>query len=240
MRYPSVSAPDAGSYLTSKRNGSPVDTEGLVKFKGSGAEFPDSSVEELREELLSLRAKWPDGLKNDIERNRFEGLAAKIVHETLPAEPEVLGDPEFWIWLAVVCFSDLVEWRYGNKEGGTKQANYGVGSRNENLLYRLWLRAELVLDEGHQDRYHLVEAGQIDFYRSHLFRQGYANARTFARALLQFQYPKSDSAPHLKIQQIRDLVKRLRRLRTNLLLEILHEEECRAVIEMEAAVIVAA
>src|ERR1035437_180966 len=117
----------------------------------------------------------------------------------------------------------------------TALANYGIGSRTENLLYRLWLRAELVLDESAQDRYHLADAGQIDFYRSHLFRQGYANARNFARELLRFQYPGTNpTEPNLKINKIRELVKRLRRLRSNLLLEVLPEEECRAVIEAEA------
>src|SRR5690606_15786415 len=216
MRYPAVSAPDAGVHLTAKRNGAPADSEGMVKFKGSGPEFDASFVEELREAFSVLKDRWPDGLKNDAERNKFEGSAARLVHSIIPAETEVLSDPEFWIWLAVVCFPDTVEWRYGSKDVGTKPANYGIGSRTENLLYRLWLRAELVLDEHHADRYHLVDAGQIDFYRSHLFRQGYANARTFARALLRFQYPKADSTPNLKILEIRELVKRLRRLRANL------------------------
>lgn len=240
MRYPAMSASDAGVYLTAKRNGNPLDSEGMVKFKSAGAEFDGSFVEELRQGLAALKAKWPDGLKNDAERNRFEGAAARLVHSAASKDTEILSDPEFWIWLAVVCFPDVVEWRYGNKEGGTKPANYGIGSRTENLLYRLWLRAELVLDEQSPDKYHLVDAGQIDFYRSHLFRQGYANARTFARALLRFQYPKADSAPNLKILEIRELVKRLRRLRANLFLEILPEDECRAVIESEAAVVVAA
>lgn len=113
--------------------------------------------------------------------------------------------------------------------------NYGIGARSENLLYRLWLRADLVLDEQSGDRYHLAKRGQIDFYRSHLFRQGYANARNFARALLRFQYPSDDAAaPRLKVDDIRELVKRLRRLRANLFLEILDEKECRKVIEDEA------
>lgn len=240
MRYPTMSASDAGALLTAKRNAAPADPDGMVKSKGSGAELDSSFVETLRKALSALKAKWPDGLKNDAERNRFEGAAARLVHSIIPTETEVLSDPEFWIWLAIVCFPDVVEWRYGSKEAGTKPANYGIGSRTENLLYRLWLRAELVLDEQHKDRYHLVDAGQIDFYRSHLFRQGYANARTFARALLRFQYPKADSAPNLKIVEIRELVKRLRRLRANLFLEILPEDECRAVIESEAAVVMAA
>ena len=123
----------------------------------------------------------------------------------------------------------------GTLEHGTGLANYGIGARSENLIYRLWLRADLVFDDEADDCYHLCRRGQIDFYRSHLFRQGYANVRNFSRALLRFQYPHSDTTtPHLKVDQIRELVKRLRRLRANLFLEILDEKECRKVIEDEA------
>ena len=237
MQYPSMSALEASMQLSARRAGLGESDAG-IKSKGTGPELDQSFVEELRSALADLRATWPNGFKNDKERNVFEGKAARIVHAAVPSDPEMVSDPEFWIWLAVVCFPELVEWRYGNPEGGTKPANYGVGSRVENLLYRLWLRAELVLDEQHEDRYHLAEAGQIDFYRSHLFRQGYANARNFARALLRYQYPSTDgAAPRLKIIQIRDLVKRLCRMRSNLFLEILPAEECREVILAEAKVL---
>ena len=240
MRFPVLSAADASAYLFSKRSGSEADLDHLVKLRGEGKELSQDFVEGLREELAVIRAEFPEGLKNQKDGNRFEALAARAVHEGVPNHPEVVGDPDFWIWLAVVQFRDIVEWRYGNPPEGTGLANYGIGARVENLLYRSWLRAELLLDEDARDRYHLSEAGQIDFYRSHLFRQGYANARNFARALLRFQYPHKDrAAPNLKVGQIRELVKRLRRLRANLFLEILEEGECRKVIEAEASVIAA-
>ena len=209
-------------------------------MRGNGAHLELGFVNGLREALGSLRANWPEGLKNDKERNTFEGRAAKLVHSMVPPHSDAFTDPDFWIWLTVAYFSDLVEWRYGNPADGTKLANYGIGSRTENLLYRLWLRAELVLDDNEKDRYHLADAGQIDFYRSHLFRQGYANIRAFSRALIRFQYPSKDpNAPRLKIKDVRELVKRLRRLRANLFLEILPEESCREVIETEAAIVLA-
>jgi len=233
-----MTAGDANTYLVAKRAGTTTDTDSLVRVKGFGSEVDQSFVVRLREAISELRTGWPKGLNNDKERNLFEGKASRLVHAALPTDSEMICDPEFWIWLAVVHFPDLVEWRYGNPTVGTKLANYGVGSRTENLLYRLWLRAELVIDETAKDRYHLAASGQIDFYRSHLFRQGYANARNFARALLHFQYPNADpAAPKLKIVEIRELVKRLRRMRSNLFLEILPEEECRAVIEAEAALL---
>lgn len=245
MRYPIMTAGDATTYLQAKRAGNQLDVESLARFAGSGDEFDSSFLQPLRAELTKLMASFPEGIKSksDPKANAFEGKASRVIHESLAVGSEVLADPEFWIWLAVTHFPDVVEWRYryGKEDRAAQLANYGVGSRTENLLYRIWLRAELVLDEEAADRYHLANSGQIDFYRSHLFRQGYANARNFARALLRFQYPKKSSPaePKLKLLEIRDLVKRLRRMRSNLFLEILPEEDCRAVIEAEAAVVLA-
>jgi len=235
MRYPVMTTADASVYIAGRRAGSPLDLDRLVKTRGEGAELDQSFVGELVADLASIKSKHKEGLRSQKNANAFESDAARAIHERVTAPCEVLADADFWLWLAVVHFGDVVEWRYGNTEGGTSLANYGVGARTENLIYRLWLRADLVLDEQAGDRYHLSRRGQIDFYRSHLFRQGYANARTFARALLRFQYPHDDvAAPNLKVDQIRELVKRLRRMRANLFLEILEENECRKVIEGEA------
>lgn len=235
MRYPVMTTADASAYLNGKRSGQPLGLDHLVRMRGDGPELPQKFVTELQRELASLRAKYPGGLKGPKDANEFEGQAASAVHARVAVPAEVLADPDFWLWLAVAHFAETVEWRYGNPATGTGLANYGIGTRAENLMYRLWLRADLVLDLQAVDRYHLCQRGQIDFWRSHIFRQGYANARNFSRALLRFQYPNGDrAAPFLKIEQIRELVKRLRRLRTNLFIEILDESECRAIIESEA------
>ena len=238
MRYPIITSADATTLLAMRRAEGAVDSERFLRRRGFGSDMDEDFVNGLRTDLAAVKADYPDGLKNPHDANVFEGDAARIVHEGLPRYPEVVADPEFWIWLAVTQISDTVEWRYGHPAGGTALANYGIGARTENLLYRLWLRAELVFDERARDPYHLCKAGQIDFYRSHLFRQGYANSSSFARALLRYQYPSDDrDEPRLKVNQIRELVKRLRRLRANLFIELLNEDQCRSVIEMEAAMI---
>lgn len=237
MRYPVMTTSDATAYLNSKRAGTPLDLERLVKSRGEGDEINQSFIGDLLADLASLKSKYgSDGMKSQKNANQFEADAARAIHQRVQVSVEILADADFWLWLAVAHFSHIVEWRFGNPEKGTGLPNYGIGARSENLMYRLWLRADLVLDEGADDRYHLCRCGQIDFYRSHLFRQGYANVRNFSRALLQFQYPHNDTTvPNLKVEQIRELVKRLRRLRANLFLEILDEKECRVVIEDEAA-----
>ena len=239
MRYPVLTSSDANTILQARREGGEVDSEAMIRYRGEGQDLDTAFVSSVRAGLDEVRKKFPVQLKrNSAEGNRFEAEAASIIHRLVPQYVEALADPDYWSWLAVLHFSELIEWRYGNQEGGTSVLNYGVSARGENLIYRLWLRADLAFDETAKDPYHLVAAGQVDFWRSHMFRQGYSNARDFARALLKFQYPYSDpTAPKLKINEIRELVKRLRRLRSNLFLELLDESECLDVIENEAGVI---
>lgn len=242
MRYPIMTTADASAYLASKRSGTPIDLDLMVKTRGDGSDLAQNFVGELIADFATLKAQFPDGVKSQKNANAFEAKAARTIHQRVNVDATILADADFWLWLAIVHFADIIEWRYGNPEGGTGLANYGVGARTENLLYRLWLRAEIVLDEQASDRYHLCDRGQIDFYRSHLIRQGYANARGFARALLKYQCnnDKDVAQPKLKVGQIRELVKRLRRLRSNLFMEILDESDCHNVIDEEACRVLAA
>lgn len=247
MRYPIITPGDATRYLLAKRDGTAPEVESIVQYRGTGDDLDQWFIKPLREGLDRLCAKLKDGLasKTDPAANTFEAKASRLVHASIPGKSEMLSDPDFWVWLAVVHLPEIVEWRYRYQNRKTDSFaqldNYGIGSRSDNLVYRLWLRAELVLDAEAKDRYHLTDAGQIDFYRSHLFRQGYANARNFSRALLRYQYPNKDLAePRLKTIEIRELVKRLRRMRSNLFIEILAEDDCRAAIEAEAAEVLAA
>lgn len=232
---------DATAYLVRKRSDSPLDLTHMVKIRGDGTELPQDFVTDLVADMARIKARFADGMRNQKNANAFEAQAARAIHHRLKVDAAILADADFWLWLTVVHFTDIVEWRYGSPQGGTSLTNYGIGARIENLFYRLWLRAELVLDEHADDCYHLCDRGQIDFYRSHLFRQGYANARAFARALLRYQYrePKDAAQPYLKVGQIRELVKHLRRIRSNLFVEILDEMECHKVIKEEASRVLA-
>ena len=178
MRYPIIMAGDASRYLLAKRGDAPMDVDSVVQMRGSGEELNQWFVAPLRAGLERLCAKIEGGLgsKTDPAANTFEARASRLVHASMPSNSEVLADPDFWVWLSVVHFPEVVEWRYRyqnrSTDGFAQLGNYGIGSRSDNLMYRLWFRAELVLDVEANDRYHLSDAGQIDFYRSHLFRQG--------------------------------------------------------------------
>lgn len=235
MPYPSIRVAEARRYILAKRSGA-EDQGPTVRIKPEGAEVPwDEVVARVAVVFAELRAEIGDIGKGSRSGARFEAVAARRVHGIMPENHPALADPEFWTWLVVLHFIDTVEWRYANPQRASDLKNYGIGSASENLIYRLWLRGELAFDETAADPYHLVELGDVDFWRSHLFRQSYANARRFARAFLRFQFPEELAGrPRLGIEAVRELAKRLRRLRTNLFVELMDEAAAMRVIELES------
>jgi Family of unknown function (DUF6339) len=236
VAYQILSRQDAKKYLQ--------ELEADSETKLSGVKIRELGVEQDWDEV-ALSIKTPlDKLKEDIGNidkedgsKKFERLAAKIVHETLPKHV-ALADPEFWTWLTVQHFVPLVQWRY---PGSKNLQNYGVGAAVENLLFRLWLRGDIGNLPGAKTPYALIDYGDIDFWRSHLFRQGYADARNFAHALIRFQFPeKLTGTARLKISEIRELVKRLKNARTNLVVELMDEDRAFQFIESEWSKLAAA
>lgn len=232
--YPVISGPDAIRYLTSRVEEDEVALEDIRQARGSGAPLNAKIFESLREDLVHLRAGFPDKLRaKDPAGGKFETEACVLVHKALSDVPKsTLADPEFWIWMATDLLADILEWRFGSPGKPAKLANYGVGSRSENMFFRLWLRAELG-HTGGKDAYGLAKEGDQDLWRSHLLRQGYANARTVARALLKLQSGKlvvgGKSAQKLIAGDdpagVRMLAKRLRRMRANVLFEFLSPQQ---------------
>ncbi len=170
---------------------------------------------------------------------RFEAEAAIAVHRALPRSHEALADEAFWLWLACVPLRSIVERRYRREQGGpVDPANFGLGNFAENFVYRLWLRADCVVDEtaaSDEARYALVRRGQSDFWRSHVFRQRYGAARPFVRAFVRSVYPDAakPGEPALPIEVVRLLAKRLRRVFSNLLVEVLDEADAEHLIAEE-------
>lgn len=233
MPYPYFSKAEARLHLAalsaSRSSGEPQpalpDTH--VNSDGETADW-EAIAEEVKVRLENLTSSLGENGKK--AGSEFEIAAAPLVHQLLPEHP-ALADPEFWIWLALSFGQHIVEWRYGDTGN---QSNFGVGGAGENLFYRLWLRAEIGYSPDEEDTYRLARYGDIDFWRSHIFRQSYGDARVFAKAFLEFQFPqKRQGKSRLKIAQVRALAKHLKRARTNLMFEVMSPERATRFIETE-------
>jgi hypothetical protein len=225
-RYHALAPDDALRFLKARDAGDDIPLDDVLRTAGQGDPIDSRPIRELEAKLKQLRKRFPATLRNkDPAGGKFESQACEIVHQCLDGyEPQALADHDFWTYLAVARFSDTVEWRFGARNHHAKPANYGIGSRTENLFFRLWLRADLGRDQALKDQYSLAKSGDQDLWRSHILRQGYANARPVAKALLKLQ------AGLLKARKlvsgddeegVRKLAKVLRRIRANVELEFL-------------------
>jgi hypothetical protein len=185
-------------------------------------------------------AALSDSLADKSAGAAFEAEAAIIMHKGLPSD-EALADPQFWIWLAVVPGNQLVLDRYAPTQPKPipHRSNFTSASAKETLFYRLWLRAEIARDPAAEDEYHLARYGDVDFWRSHVFRQMYAEHHDLLAAFLEFQYPNGPSGdPRLKgtnQSEIRELVKYLRRAFANVNVEMMDQARALRFIEGEWA-----
>jgi hypothetical protein len=236
MTYPILPGKLAEKYLESVKENPDTTLDNFVTYRDPAADsFSDAAGAALRKIVETIQAKYPPQIApKSRQASEFEAEVAPLVHDAL-GNKQYCADPEFWTWLAVVHFLEISRWRYGAE---LKVANLGIGAPAENFIYRLWLRAEVVLDPDGADPYELARRGSsIDFWRSHIFRPNYANSRSFARALVRFQYPEIGAPARLGTNDIRQLAKRLTQIKSNQLFACLNDSEAFALIESEAQLI---
>jgi len=225
VSYPVISKHDARVYLQAVQKAA---DEGLnppslpeVRYTDEGdQEEWEAVAQRVAAKLIELAQHLVDE-RGQIKGADFEAAAGPEIHQMLPEHP-ALADPEFWIWLTLSECQEIVDRRYS---GTRNLKNFGIGGAGENLIYRLWLRAEIAHFAGKENEYELALVGDVDFWRSHIFRQSYGEVRPFVRALVEFQFPaKNRHKPRLKNAEIRELAKLLKRARTNLMFEVMSQD----------------
>jgi hypothetical protein len=244
MKYPILERNEAVQILDARRHNIDLDEDRFVGTRGDGADFDGAFIQKLREKLEKIKSRYPAKLRSsrDQEGGRFEADACSVVHATIPSHVlTALSDVDFWRYLAVVHFHSLVEWRHGSEGAETTPANYGIGNTKRNLLYRMWMRAEVSLDVGTPDPYHLAKYGNKDLWDSHIIPVRTGNARSLVRSLLKFLYPaKLKGKCCLSGDNVRALAKNLTRLRANVFLELYDEERAYRLIGRETDKVCAA
>lgn len=235
MRYPALSRSKAADVLMKFRSDEEVNEEDYLVSKGEGTDMNLSFIDKLKADLKTLKAKYPEVLSSrDVEGNKFEAEACSYVHQTFRyCPPEALSDQEFWRYICIFRFKELVEWRHGAVGSPAHLNNYGIGNTKRNLMYRMFMRAELSYDGNHEDSYHLARLGDKDLWESHIIGVKTGNVRTIVRALLKYLYPvEMKGRSMLKIKEVRTLAKLITRLRANVFLELYEETKALALLKI--------
>ena len=84
------------------------------------------------------------------------------------------------------------------------------------------------------DPYELAEYGDIDFWRSHVFRQMSTESGPLLAAFIAFQHPNGpEGEKRLSQDDIRELVKYMRRAAANIIIETLDADSANAFVEAQ-------
>ncbi len=144
MKYPMLERAPAQELLRLRATGETPDVDSMMGYRGDGQPIDDSFIGDLRKDLMKIRKKFPAQLlARDAQGGKFEAEASPCrapTHAKREWGP-LLPMQIFWRWLAVVHFSDLVDWRHAPAKAQAHPNNYGIGNTRRNLLYRMYIRA---------------------------------------------------------------------------------------------------
>lgn len=219
----------------------PAEIDDWVSFRGEGQTVVDI-LSLLKGELDALGAS--EGFDS-----KFDAKARPIVHGYLAnLDDHVLIDDDFWRYLSGIYLYDIVRARHPenakSKSADSNWTNFGGKSTatTESLMRRLYIGASLSIDPSNrQDSYHLSRIHDVDLWQSHIIRVLSGENPKYVKGLLKWfkdrdkWYAKMpNSGPVLielnkfdnfKTGHLRDFVKRVRRLRSNVIHEFLEQAE---------------
>ena len=221
---------DGKAILEARRQSEVVDANESSYEAGVGETLPEERILAALNEIKAVM--WRYEMAGNA--SAFDSEASVTLHRSLRIDPISASNGDFWVWLAVSHFHETIEWRHAS-ENGAHLRNYGIGNKWDNLLARLWFRADTCYDSSAGDPYWLARRGAIDFWESGIIRVRYASCRALARAFARYQYPEANDTRGIlhptNPNGIRQLYKRLKRLHATVAYECLDDAAASALIE---------
>jgi hypothetical protein len=231
MSYPVLTRAKTIEYVLARRSGAVADGPPEHDLRG-----PDDEFEEIvNEALQAVIDKWQgadplnianaakDGVTGDLSVELYKGL------RDLPGT--VLSDRDFWRYCAAFLY-DVIQWRMGDN---CQLTNYGATSDSvrDCLPHDMFQRAHIAymggVACGDPDPFELARLSSSDVWRSHILRVQTGNAPVVAHELLV-----DVKAGKLKTDVVREVAKRLKRARANVLFEVLSQAQARELLDAES------
>ena len=243
MMHWALTAHDASRLVEDLRAGRP--REDLRRVAGNGAdsragteEFMKTfreSVDDVRSNSSRVAGGDTKAAKGANERkDHIEGQLSCVLFQGLKdLDADVLTDPGFWRYLAVWEMFDFVQWRDGEN---CKLVSFGAGSHSPTwdcVPKRMFVRARIAFEaDGDGNWRDLAGIAGTDVWRSHVLRVKTGNSPALSAALLEAW---DDQV--IRTKEVRDVAKRIKRLRSNMVFELMDVEQIDAILsrQIEAA-----
>jgi hypothetical protein len=239
MRYPVVSLQEATTYVHGRKAGR-LGAGHLprVDFRecAGGA---DELIEELEDTLESAHQLFlaQKGAHSLVERDGLEGELVALVHPALlPLPGHILCDRDFWRWLTIRWLFDFATWRdvqYGRESSFPADESYGCSGMSlspDTVGLRMFNRGEISIlaSQKDEDPYLVARVNAGDLWKSHILRTVNAYSPLLVRELA-LRSARHELPPAL----LRETVKRIRRLRSNIAIESLDQDGVSCLVQQE-------
>jgi hypothetical protein len=232
MSYPILSRQKAMEYVGARRSGALQDCPPESDTRGGDDDCFDLVIEET---LQAVVDRWEGLNPQSIAKGDKDGVAGQlsvVLYEGLRELPgSVLSDGDFWRYCAAFLYN-VVEWRMG---ANCQLTNYGAASDSvrDCLPHDMFQRAYIAHTGGtacgDADPFALAKLSSSDVWRSHVLRVQTGNAPLVAHELLM-----DVQAGKLKTDLVREVAKRLKRARANVIFEVLDQAQARELIDLES------
>lgn len=238
MRYPVVVFEDAQDYVAKRRAGAiPDDEPPRMQFRDSEDGTEGDVEEQIWDGLVALQDRFAElqpshGVR---KRDSLEGQLVPILFEAIGQLPAtVLTDRDFHRYLSTRWLFDFAVWRdrKSGKEGNFPSADsFGASSRalhQDTISLRMLNRALIsqAADGADDDPFELARHGAGDVWKSHILR-----TLTSEAPLVVQEVVNSVRRDELKTDVVRVFAPRVRKMRANVLLEILSPDEAQRFVE---------
>ena len=237
-----LSLGDANQLVEDLRAGKSRKAE-LLKVAGEGPDNREAvaaamaTFRDEAETLITKRARdagAPRGSSDsqDATKDGIEGrLSVSLFRSLRDLGPDVLTDPGFWRYLAVWEMFDFIQWR----DGATcKLVSFGAESHSPTwdcVPKRMFVRARIAEEaRGSEQADALASIAGTDVWRSHVLRVKTGNAPLLAAALME-AWERKD----IRTDEVREVAKSIKRLRSNLVFELLDEGQVEEVMSRQIA-----
>lgn len=230
MQYPTISLHAYQRFINELRDGSALQNRPEAVLRGQGEE-PFFRV---RAEILGIIDEWKKSVKSiGDSSSKKEELEAELscevfrILQSLPVT--LLTDSDFWRYLSCEYFFQFTLWRDGD---GCALASFGASSSSVNfdcVPFRMFNRGLIAFAiSGDMKDLEYAEIPGTDLWRSHIMRVLTSYSASMTQVILDYF-----EAGKLPTAVVREVAKRLRKARANVVFEVLDYDEAELIVKRE-------